>query len=77
MSDAEAKCDNSRLDALHQRLAEYSLGGHWQPRARPAPLVPHLWNWASIHECLIESGEVIELGDADLEALEALGYGGR
>ncbi len=64
MSDAEAKGDNSRLDALHQRLAEYSLGGHWQPRVRPAPLVAHLWTWASIHECLMESGEVIALGAA-------------
>jgi gentisate 1,2-dioxygenase len=55
-----------RIEALHQRLAENSLGGHWQPRAEQTrPLVPFVWKWSAIYSCLMESGEVIRLGHID------------
>lgn len=64
MSDTAPSTQDPRVDALHRRLAEHSLGGHWQPRQRnPNPkLLPHLWPWETIYSCLIESGEVIKLG---------------
>ncbi|MCZ6608948.1 MAG: cupin domain-containing protein [Alphaproteobacteria bacterium] len=67
MSQAEAETQDPRIDALHRRMAEHSLGGHWQPRRRnPSPkLVPHLWPWSIVYECLMESGEVIKLGRID------------
>lgn len=65
MSNAEVLLD-SRVEALHRRLAENSLGGHWQPREeRTLPLIPYLWKWTAIYSCLIESGEVIRLGHID------------
>jgi gentisate 1,2-dioxygenase len=63
MSEAEVK-EDPRVAALHERMAGYSLGGHWQSRPQQAPLVPFVWSWASIYECLMESGEVIKLGHA-------------
>jgi gentisate 1,2-dioxygenase len=65
MTQAEAEVDNPRVQALHRRLAEHSLGGHWQERERSPALVPHVWPWAAIHSCLMESGEVIKLGRID------------
>jgi gentisate 1,2-dioxygenase len=65
MSQIEVKTENPRLEALHQRLAENSLGGHWQTRERTAPLQPHVWSWSVIYSCLMESGEVVKLGHAD------------
>lgn len=53
-----------RLEALQRRLAENSLAGHWQPRQRPVPLKPHVWRWSTIYSCLLEAGEVIDLGGA-------------
>lgn len=65
MSTAEALPD-ARIEALHGRLAEHSLGGHWQPREERTPvLVPFVWKWFAIYSCLIESGEVIRLGRID------------
>jgi gentisate 1,2-dioxygenase len=65
MSNAEVLPD-PRIEALHRRLAENSLGGHWQPREEKTPnLVPFLWKWSAIYSCLIESGEVIKLGKID------------
>ncbi|MDX1483790.1 MAG: cupin domain-containing protein [Alphaproteobacteria bacterium] len=64
MSEAEASSGDPRVEALHRRMAEYSLGGHWQPREQPARLVPFVWPWERIYECLMESGEVIKLGHA-------------
>lgn len=62
MSEVAAADKNPRLEALHQRMAENSLGGHWQPRQRAAKLVPHLWPWSVVYSCLMESGEVVKLG---------------
>lgn len=65
MSNVDVAPD-PRIEALHRRLAENSLGGHWQPREeRTLPLVPFLWKWAAIYSCLMESGEVIRLGHID------------
>lgn len=65
MSNAEVLTD-PRIEALHQRMAEHSLGGHWQPREERMPLlVPFVWQWSAIYSCLIESGEVIRLGKID------------
>jgi gentisate 1,2-dioxygenase len=64
MSEAEARSEDPRVEALHRRMAGYSLGGHWQHREQAAPLVPFVWTWDSIYECLMESGEVITLGHA-------------
>jgi gentisate 1,2-dioxygenase len=61
MSEAHV-ADNPRLEALHRRLAENSLGGHWQSRTRPPKLQPYVWPWSVIYSCLMESGEVIQLG---------------
>ena len=65
MADAHDVPETPEVIALHNRLAEYSLGGHWQPREKTPDLVPHLWPWSVIHSCLMESGEVIKLGGID------------
>ena len=65
MSDLHAVPETPEVEALHRRLAEYSLGGHWQPREKNPELVSHLWPWSVIHSCLMESGEVIKLGGID------------
>ena len=65
MSQVAEKAEDPRIEALHQRMAKYSLGGHWQPRPRKLELVPFVWSWSSIYSCLMESGEVIRLGGID------------
>jgi gentisate 1,2-dioxygenase len=62
MSQVNVTKETPRLEALHRRLAENSLGGHWQPRERARKLEPFLWPWSVIYSCLMESGEVIQLG---------------
>ena len=54
----------TRLDALHVRMKASSLAGHWQERKRRPDLVPWLWKWPIIYDCLIESGEVMPIGHA-------------
>ena len=67
MSEAASETLEERIEALHRRMAENSLGGHWQSRRQdPSPkLVPHLWPWETVYSCLEESGEVIKLGHID------------
>ena len=65
MSDLHPVPETPELQALHARLAQYSLGGHWQTRQSNPDLVPHLWPWSVIYSCLMESGEVVQLGGAD------------
>ncbi|HEY1236594.1 MAG TPA: cupin domain-containing protein [Candidatus Binatia bacterium] len=65
MSDLHAVPDTPELQALHARLAEHSLAGHWQPREKNPELVPYLWPWSMIYSCLMESGEVVKLGGID------------
>jgi len=67
MSESTVTTLDPKVEALHARLAENSLGGHWQTRQRnPNPkLVSHLWPWETIYSCLLESGEVIKLGRID------------
>lgn len=62
MGQAKETTEDPRVEALHRRLAENSLGGHWQPRETAAKLEPYLWRWSVIYSCLMESGDVIELG---------------
>ncbi|MFT5539564.1 MAG: gentisate 1,2-dioxygenase, partial [Alphaproteobacteria bacterium] len=66
MTNADAGASNDqRIEALHERLAAHSLGGHWQERKeRDAVLVPHVWPWKAIYSCLMVSGKVIKLGHA-------------
>jgi gentisate 1,2-dioxygenase len=65
MADSHATPETPELLALHARLAEHSLGGHWQTRERNLELVPHLWPWSVIYSCLMESGEVVKLGGVE------------
>ncbi len=65
MSDPHAAPETPELQALHARLAQYSLGGHWQSREQNPDLVPHLWPWSVIYSCLMESGEVVKLGGVE------------
>ena len=65
MSDPHALPDSPELQALHARLAEHSLAGHWQSREKNPELVPYLWTWSMIYSCLMESGEVVKLGGID------------
>jgi gentisate 1,2-dioxygenase len=65
MSQVDATKEDPRLEALHRRMAENSLGGHWQARARAPKLEPFRWPWSVIYSCLMESGEVIKLGHID------------
>jgi len=65
MSDNHSVPESPELSALHARLAEYSLGGHWQTREQNPDLVAHLWPWSVIYSCLMESGEVVKLGGVD------------
>jgi gentisate 1,2-dioxygenase len=63
MSTTEA--DNAtRLDALHARMTENSLAGHWQNREKRPELVPWRWPWDVVRDCLTESGEVMPIGHA-------------
>jgi gentisate 1,2-dioxygenase len=62
MSQVKVATENPRLEALHRRMAEHSLGGHWQSRPRAAKLETFLWPWSVIYSCLMESGEVVQLG---------------
>jgi len=62
MSEVNVTAEDPRLEALHRRLAENSLGGHWQSRQRAPKLQPYLWPWSVIYSCLMESGEVVKLG---------------
>jgi hypothetical protein len=61
MSEEHAVPESPELKALHQRLAENSLGGHWQSREKLAKLRPWVWPWSAIYSCLMESGEVVRL----------------
>src|SRR4030095_483528 len=65
MSEEHAVPESPELKALHQRLAENSLGGHWQSREKPPKLKPWVWPWSAIYSCLMESGEVVKLGGID------------
>lgn len=65
MSQRDVKSEDPRLEALHRRMAENSLGGHWQSRPANAELMPFLWRWPAIYSCLMESGEVVQLGHID------------
>src|SRR4030095_88430 len=65
MSDLPAVPETPELNALHARLAEYSLGGHWQTRESNPDLVPHLWPWSVIYSWLIESGEGVQVRGLD------------
>lgn len=65
MSKVDVETEDPRLEALHQRMAENSLGGHWQSRQRPKTLQPYVWPWSNIYSCLMESGEVVKLGHID------------
>jgi gentisate 1,2-dioxygenase len=65
MSDLHAVPETPELVALHARLAEHSLAGHWQTRAKNPELVPQLWPWSAIYSCLMESGDVVKLGGID------------
>ncbi len=65
MSQVNVGTENPRLEALHRRMAENSLGGHWQSRERSVKLEPFLWRWSVIYSCLMESGEVVQLGHID------------
>ena len=65
MSELHPVPDSPELQALHARLAEHSLGGHWQTRDKNPDLVPYHWTWSAIHSCLMESGEVVKLGGVD------------
>ena len=49
----------------YARITSYNVCYTKLLRRQQAPaLVPHLWPWAAIYECLMESGEVIKLGHA-------------
>lgn len=65
MSDGHSLVETPELAALHRRLAEHSLGGHWQPREKNPELVAHVWPWSVIYSCLMESGDVVKLGGID------------
>ncbi len=63
-SAALIQTGEERLEALHRRLAENSLAGHWQSRQRRPKLKPCVWRWEVISSCLQEAGEVVPLGGA-------------
>jgi gentisate 1,2-dioxygenase len=65
MSDLHAVPETPEVIALHERLAQHSLGGHWQTREKNPDLMPYLWPWSVIHSCLMESGEVVQLGGVE------------
>src|SRR5213075_1034272 len=65
MQQVSGKTEDPRLEALHRRMAENSLGGHWQSRDKPRTLQPYLWPWSVIYSCLMESGEAVKLGGID------------
>ncbi len=65
MSDLHPLAETAELQALHARLAEHSLAGHWQAREKNPDLMPYLWPWSMIYSCLMESGDVVKLGGID------------
>ena len=64
MSTTKVESGNEKLEALHQRLAENALAGHWQSRDQAPKLEPWVWPWSAIHSCLMEAGEVVPIGGA-------------
>jgi gentisate 1,2-dioxygenase len=65
MSASDLTGDEARLAALHRRMEENSLGGHWQERERSQKLAPVLWRWKTIKPCLMEAAEVVKLGHVE------------
>jgi len=55
-----------RIKDLDERLKKNSLGGHWQRVERPGPIDALMWHWDDIYSGLIESGEVVRLGEDTL-----------
>jgi hypothetical protein len=45
MSTTEVESGNEKLEALHRRLAENALAGHWQDREQAPKLEPWVWRW--------------------------------
>ena len=62
MSTTGVPIGDKRLEALHERLAANSLGGHWQSREQRPELKAWVWHWPVIHSCLIEAGEIVPIG---------------
>ena len=54
--------EDERVHALHERMKQSSLRGHWQMDRRPQELKPWIWRWADVYECVVESGEVVPIG---------------
>lgn len=54
--------EDERVLALHERMRQSSLQGHWQMDRRPEELKPWVWRWADVYECVVESGEVVPIG---------------
>ncbi len=64
MTSSAEKADQARLDALHEKLERLGLHGLWQVlgRRRDRPQ-PRLWRWADIYSSLMDSAEVMRLGN--------------
>jgi len=54
------------INDLDERLKKNSLGGHWQHVERSGPIDALMWRWEDIYSGLIESGEVVRLGQDTL-----------
>jgi gentisate 1,2-dioxygenase len=67
MTTGETTSKSERLAALNRRMAEHSLAGYWQPRQPTPQLVPCLWPWSIVHSCLMEAGELVELGGGEAD----------
>jgi gentisate 1,2-dioxygenase len=65
MSEEHPIIETPELKALHRKLAENSLAGHWQSRQRLNKLAAYCWPWSVIYSSLMESGGVVKLGHID------------
>jgi gentisate 1,2-dioxygenase len=63
-----------RLAALQERMAGWSLAGHWQPRRPLPPLAPQLWRWeAHSHRNTSNTQPAILFSVSDRPVLEVIG----
>ncbi len=57
----------TRLDALHERLASHSLLGLWQRERGDNTVQPRLWRWSDVLPCLLEAGDIAKALELQLE----------
>ena len=62
MASSTVEMTPERQKALEEDLRRLDLHGHWQGWGEHPDQKPQVWRWADIRRCLVESGNVIPVG---------------